>query len=140
MPLVLVETMEPGVRRGNFSEQLALDLQIFRHRFDNPIAVLDAAQVILEISGTHQRRGGRREKGHRLLLGSALDAGERRLVAVGLAGADHIQQQRRNSCVGEVGGDARAHGPRAQNCDSPHRFPIHQGSLPRNAGGRNTLA
>ena len=47
-----------GIRfahRIHFAPQLALELQILDHRFENPIALSHAVQVILEIAGLNQR-------------------------------------------------------------------------------------
>ena len=44
-------------------------------------------------------------------------------------GQNDIQQQRRDSRIGEVGRDTRPHGPRAQHGHSLDR--LHTGSLPR---------
>ena len=95
--------------------QGALDLQILRDGFDDPVASADAAQVVLEIAGGDQRFGGVGEERDGPLLRSAFDSGQRRRIALGLVGQHDIQQVDREPGIGEVGGDARPHGPRSQN-------------------------
>ena len=52
------------------------------------------------------------------LIDSAVHAGERARIAIRLAGQDDIEKVDRESGIGKVSGDARAHGARTQNCDT----------------------
>ena len=112
MPLVLVETIAPGrAHGGNASQRRALDVEILGHGLDDPVALrqrrprssskLPAVMSALAAVG---------EEGHGPLFGGILDARERRGVALGLIGNHDIQEVHGKPGVGEVGGDARAHG------------------------------
>jgi len=76
--------------------------------------MLDLAEVIFEIAGGDQDAGEVCEEGP----SGVPDALEGGGIAVGLAGKNDVQQQRGNGGIGEVGRNARAHSPGAQNGDT----------------------
>ncbi len=130
MPLVLVETIVPGVRTAaTRSNEAALDVEVFGDGFDDPIAIAQAAEIVFEIAGRDQRLGGIGEETDGPLFGGVLDAGERGGVALGLIGKDNVEQIDRISGIGKMGGDARTHGSGAQNRDTAKGLERHASPL-----------
>ncbi len=128
----LAQWNSAGIRRNNgirltesldFLEQRPFDLEILCDRFDNPVAIGDAAEVVLEVAGSDQRDFGIDEKPARALLGSVLDALQRRRIPIRSIRDDDVQQNRRNACIGKVRGDSCAHGTGSEDghpLDSSH--------------------
>ena len=108
IPDVFELTIEPGRRAAStFSSSAALDVELLDDRLDNPVAVLDARELV-EAAGRDQFPGIRREEGIRLERARALEPVPRGV------GRD-VEQQRGNAGVGEVRCNLRAHRPRAQD-------------------------
>ena len=103
---------------GDAREQVAFDLQVFGHGFDDPLALAQAAEIVFEVAGRDEPGGGGGEKTYRPLFGGGVDAGEGGRIARGLAGDHDVQQVHGESGVGKVGGDARPHGPGAEDSDT----------------------
>src|SRR5205085_3987729 len=72
-------------------------------------------EVVLEVAGRDQRSRVRGEEAAGLLLQGGVDPGQRGGIALRLVRENDIEQKRRNSGIGEVGGDARPHGSGAQD-------------------------
>ena len=118
--------------RQNFLQQAALDGQIFGHGFDDPVGLGAPGEIVLEIAdGDAGGRGGREEGGGARLLGGfeagANDAvadariGERKaagLLLRGEFGRDDVQQPAGHAGVGQMSGDAGAHGSGAEDGDT----------------------
>ncbi len=108
---------QDGVRlhmRRDARQQLLLDLEIFRYRLDDPVAFGELRQIVIEVAGANARGGGWRVKSGRLALLQRVE----RLVRNGVAGAiarGQIQQQDADAGIGQMSGDARSHGARAQH-------------------------
>ena len=117
--------MVPGLRMASIlRSRVALDLQVFDHRFDDPVDLGQLLQIILKIPDGHQagQRGleeRRRLRLHRRFQSSGRDAVARRTI--GVRGND-IEQVRGNTSIGQVRGDASAHGARAQYGDFLNAF------------------
>ena len=112
-------------------EQRALDFEIFGDDFDDPVRLGAKFQVILEIAGDDAILEAAREK----CGGPGLDGGgeagandaiadvgiRQRQPALLLLGRKlrrrDVQQRAPDSGIGDVRGDARAHGARAQDHD-----------------------
>ena len=109
-------------------QQCALDLQILRHRLDDPVALGDPLQVIVEVARRDQPRRIHRVERRRLGLLQTVQRGQRKLVPcrrTGICGRSrrhHVQQHYGHSGVGDMRGDARAHCPRAQHRDFAYLF------------------
>ncbi len=73
----------------------------------------ELVEIVVEIAGLDQRGFFVGEESAGALLQGVLNALQRGRVAIRLPG--NIQQQRRNARVGEMGGDARTHGARAED-------------------------
>ena len=100
---------------GDALPEGAFDLEVFGHRLDDPLALCDPVEVVLEVAGSDQGLRGFAHEADRLHPRGALDSSQGGLVALRLAGNHDIEQVHRKSGVGQVGGDARAHRPGAQD-------------------------
>ena len=101
-------------------QQLLLDLQVFRHRLNDPIALGELRQIIVEVAGANARGSRRRVERGRLALLQRVE----RLVRNGVAGAvaaGQIQQQHAHAGICQMRGNPRAHGARAQHCGLPQQ-------------------
>ncbi len=118
--------------RQDFLQQAALDGQIFGDGFDDPVGLGAPGEVVLEIAdGDARGRGGREEGGGARLQGGfeagANDAvadarvGERKAAGLflgGELGRDDVQQPAGDAGVGQMSGDAGAHGSGAEDGDT----------------------
>ena len=129
-----------GIRRDNcsrlpngldFPQQRPLDLQILDDRLDHPVALADPLQVVVEIAdgdqlgqrGLEERRGPGLDRCLQPLRRNSIPG---RTVRI----RDHpIQQKRRDAGIGQMRGNARAHGSSAQNSNLIN--PFHDDSLAR---------
>ena len=100
----------------------SLDLQILGNGFDNPVAIRDFVEVVIEAAGGDQRGRGVDEERAGALLDGGLDPLLRDFPG-------QIKQNGGDSRVREVGGDSRAHGAGAEDGNSLDRVHIPQGSL-----------
>ena len=117
---------------GDFAQQIALDLKIFRHCLDDPIALLEPGEVVFEVADAYQLARISRSKRSRL-GGLQLKQGA---VAQGVpvpALGSHVQQQNGQTGVGHMRGDARTHRPGAQNGNTADAEPARR-SLTRCGG------
>jgi hypothetical protein len=97
-----------GPMRNHAIVERAFDGEIFGDGFDDPVAVFDLREVVIEAAGGDQAGGFGNEEGGGAAFQRGIEA-----IARGL-GRD-VQQQRRNSGVGEMGGDAGTHGPGSED-------------------------
>ena len=104
--------------RGNALDQAALNVQIFGHGLNNPVAVAQTVEVVLEVARSDQLGGRLGEERHRTLPGSRLEARQGSGIPLGLTGNHDVQQVHREPGVGKMGGDTRPHGSRAQDSDT----------------------
>ena len=147
-------TMVPGRRCGGDAiEELALDFEIFGDGFDDPVGFGAPGEIVFEIADGDARGGGGREKrgGARLEGGvqaGADDAiahagiGEREAAGLFVGrelGGHDIQQPAGHSGIGQMRGDARAHGAGAEDGDFFDAFDarFHRSNL---AGARRLAA
>ena len=129
-PEVLVVTMAPGRRCGGDAiEQLALDFEIFGDGFDDPIGFGAPGEIVFEIADGDARGDRGREEGGGAGLEGGVQAGADDAVAdAGIGereaagfflgrelGRDDIQQPAGHAGVGQMRGDARAHGAGAED-------------------------
>ena len=104
----------------DLAQQAALDLEIFDDGFDDPVDIGELVEIVLEVAdGDQARERGLKESGG-LGLDGGFQSGGGDAVARGAVGVGRhdVEQIRRNTGVGQVCGDAGAHGARAQNGDS----------------------
>ena len=119
-PLVLVVMMVPGLRTASIlRSKLALDLQVFDDGLDDPVNLGELLQIVFKVADGDQARQRRLEEGgglrlHRGFQPGGGDAVARRTVGIGW---NDVEQIGRNTGVGQVRGDAGAHGARAQDGD-----------------------
>ncbi len=89
--------------------QRLLDVEPLHHRLDDPVALGDAGEVVVDAAGLDQpRRGGRHER-RRVGLERARHRVARQLVARAVLLRRDVQQQHRRAGVGDLGGDRRPH-------------------------------
>ena len=105
--------------RLHFAQQLALQLQVFDHRFDDPVGAGHELQVIFKVANSDQPRQPRLKKGRRFRFSRAFQPGRGNAVALipirpGICG-NHVQQPAGNPGIGQVRGNPRPHGPRSQH-------------------------
>jgi hypothetical protein len=109
---------EHGMRgqvRHNAVEQGSFDGQIFCHCFDDPVAVGQLGQIVLEVAGSDERgQRGFIECGW-FCLGQGGERGLRQAASIAIASRNQVKKERGDSCVGKVSGDARTHGSGAQH-------------------------
>ena len=107
---ILADRLDLGI-------EVLLDVQALDDRLDDPVAIGQLAQVILDIAGGHQLGGALRHEGGGVgfehLLHRAFGDG----VAVGSVFRDDIQQQDGDAGIGHVGGDAGPHDSGADHGD-----------------------
>ena len=101
------------------SQQTAFDLHVLGDGFDDPVAILQLRQVIVEIADRDARRKLGRGESRRPGLSQPFESLGTKLV--GLPGLCHVQQKHREPGVRDVRGDARAHRARAQHGDAADR-------------------
>ncbi len=125
-------TIAPGRRcASHFLQQAALDGEIFGHGFDDPVGLGAPREIVFEIAdGDAAGRRGREERGGARFLGGfeagADDAvanagvGERKAAGFflrGELGGHDVEQPAVHAGVGQVSGDAGAHGSGAEYGD-----------------------
>ena len=101
--------------RDNACQQRGLDGQIFGYCLNHPIAVGKFGQVVVEVAGGDQRGQRGVVECRRFGLAKGLKRADCKLVPHAFAGGNHVEQQRRNAGVGQVRGDAGAHGSGTQD-------------------------
>ena len=124
--------MAPGRRCGGDAiAGAALDFEIFGDGFDDPVGFGAPGEIVFEIAdGDARGVGGREEGGGARLEGGVqagaddaiADAGIGEREAAGLflggeLGGDDVQQPAGHAGVGQMRGDARAHGAGAEDGD-----------------------
>ncbi len=97
----------------DFAPQRTLDLEIFDDGFDNPIAVRELREIVLEVARFDQRGFVIGKESTGPLFQGVLNALQRGRAALGLS--RYIQKQGWDAGVGEMRRDARAHGACAEN-------------------------
>ena len=105
-------------------QQRALDVEVLDDGFDDPVDVGQFLQVVVEIAdGDEARERWFEERGGLRFLGGVESGGgdfvARRAVGVG---RDDIEQVAGNSGIGEMRGDAGAHGSGAEDSDFINAF------------------
>src|SRR5579859_366957 len=138
--------------RGDAREEIAFDFEIFGDDFDDPIGFGDAREVVFEIADGNffGERGSEEGGGAGFFCGVEAGAGD--FVAVGgrsagmEAGWNDIEEDAGEAGVGEMSGDARAHGAGAENDSflnrTSHRGPFcgeyAKGQVTKPASGGQT--
>ena len=103
----------------DLAQQFALQLEVFDDRLDDPVHLGELLQVVFEVADGDQPLQRRLEEGGRLGLDRSFQAGGGDAVAhrtVGV-GRNDVEQVGGNTGIGQVRGDAGAHGARAQDGD-----------------------
>ncbi len=129
-----------GTQGLHLPQQHAFDLEILRDRLDDPIAVFDPAEVVVEIADGNQARGFGNEERRRARLLCRIEPGLRQAIAhlgvcqrqalalfvSGEVSGNNVEQDGRDRSAGQMRGDARSHGSRAQHgylADVAHDLP-----------------
>ena len=101
------------------AQQVALDVQVFDYRLDDPIAIRERLQVVFEVADLDQPCQRSLKEGRRLRFLQCLQRCRGNAIARGTScvGCRHIEQQRRHAGVRHMRSNARAHGAGAQNCN-----------------------
>ena len=104
----------------DLAQQAALDLEVFDDGFDDPVDIGELVEIVFEVADGDQARERWLEEGGGLGLHRGFETGGGDAIARGAVGVGRhdVEQIRRNTGVGQVCGDAGAHGARAQNGDS----------------------
>ena len=110
--------------RFDFRQQMALDVEVLSDCFEDPVAVANGAEVILEIAGLNEAGRGRSEERGGFLLHGGIEALHRRRIAVGLTRHDDIEKKSGHAGVGEVRRNPRPHGSCAQDGYSSKWFHV----------------
>ena len=102
-----------------FAIQRLLDVGAFQHRFDDPVAVGQLAQVVFKVAGLDQPRGTvvHERRGFGLMQSCDRALGQRAAV-VGAGGHD-IKQHDRHAGIGDLCGDPGTHRTGADDTDFP---------------------
>ena len=106
---------------GDARKELALDFEIFRDDFDDPIGFGNAREIIFEIADGDFFGERGREKGGRAGFFCGVEASADDFVAVGARGVglevgrNDVEEDAREAGVGEMGCDACAHGASAED-------------------------
>ena len=126
-------TMVPGRRcAGDRLQQAALDFEIFGDGFDDPIGLGAPGEIVVEIADGDAGGGGGREEGGGARLEGGFEAGANDAIAdarvgereaAGLflgseLGRDDVEQPAGDAGVGQMSGDAGAHGAGAEDGDT----------------------
>jgi hypothetical protein len=115
---VLLETIEPGLAHGiDGTVDLLLDVDPLEDGLDDPVAVGEQVEVVLEVAGGDEpaRRSENSGAGFVFLSFSIADLA-RTSRSAGPSGHD-VEQHHRHAGVGDVGGDAGAHDTGAEHAD-----------------------
>ena len=95
-----------------------LDTKVFRDCFNDPVAVADPGDVVFEVPCLYQPRVFCAEKCRRLALRRGVKPGARRGIPYRRFRLHNIQQQGRDTGVGQMSRNARTHGASSKNCDA----------------------
>jgi hypothetical protein len=111
--------------RRNLLEQGTLDVELFHHRFEDPVATFKKREIIFKISNTHSARPPRGVERCRFGFECALEATARERVAVcarrriafhvGALRRYNVEQQCGNARIGQMRRQRAAHHSRAQH-------------------------
>ena len=103
----------------DLAQQLALEVEVFDDGFDDPVDFGELLEVVFEVADGDQAIERRLHEGGGLGLDRGFLAGGGEAVARGAVGVrrNDVEQVRGNTGVGQVRGDAGAHGARAQDGD-----------------------
>jgi len=119
----------PGDVRRRGLQHLLLDVEVFLHRLDHPVALGETRQIVLEIArldeaeavlgeeggGTGLEQGLHRFAGEAVADLAVLERETGRALGVARLTGDDVEYQRGDSRVGEVGGDRAAHHPGSED-------------------------
>ena len=120
-------------------EKRSLDFKILCDRLDDPVAFGESGQVVLEVAGCDERSKAGLVKRCRFGFAKCLDCRKGEPVSSpGSVFRDHVQQEGRNSGVGQMRGDARAHGSGAEHRPTAHQKRL-SGDFPRSDKGRGRI-
>ena len=101
--------------RFDLCPERLFDLQPLEDRLENPIAIAQFFQVILEISNLNQFGATWVHERGRTGFQGLLEASFRKLIAVFRVWQNNVQEQDGNSGIGKVGGNGGSHRARANN-------------------------
>ena len=94
----------------NARQQGRLDSQILGHGLYHPVALGQLRQVVVEVAGRDERGQRWLIEGGRLGSAEGFHCRQRQPVARAVSSRDHVEQQRWDAGVGQVGGNAGTHG------------------------------
>ncbi len=102
--------------RHHALQQRALDFEILGDRFNHPVALRQFGQVVFKVARREERGQSRLVKRCRLRFAQRVNRRHGQFVSrLRAVLGHHVEQQRRNSGIGQVSGDARAHRARAKH-------------------------
>jgi len=123
-----------GLANGfDLAQKFALEVEVFDDSFDDPVDFGELLEVVFEVADGDQAVERRLHESGGFGLDRSFFAGSGELVARGTVGVrgDDVEQVRGNTGVGQVRGDAGAHGARAQDCDLIDAFLHGYSSAPK---------
>ena len=108
----------------DFLQQRALDVEILDDGFDDPVDVGEFLEVVFEVADGDQAGERRVEESGGLGFLRSFESGSGDFVARGTVGVgrNDVEQIAGNAGIGEMRGDAGAHGSGAENGDFMDAF------------------
>ena len=101
--------------RRHARQQLLLDLQVLRHRLDDPVALRKRGEVVLEVAGANARCGSGRVERRRLALLQRIQRLCPQRHCARHPSRRQVQQQHADTGIRQMRRDARSHRARAQH-------------------------
>ena len=117
--------MVPGLRMAStFSEQSALDVEILDDGFDDPVDVGEFLEVVFEVADRDEAGERRVHEGGGFGFSGSFESGSGDFISCGTVGVggNDIEQIAGNAGIGEMRGDAGAHGSGAEDGDFINSF------------------
>src|ERR1039458_9479231 len=127
-----------GEMRHDAGKQGSLDFEVFGDSFDDPVALREFGKVVVERAGSDERGARRVEKSCGLGFCERIESGESERTFRGPSFWSKIEEKNGDSGVGQMCGDAGAHGSRAENGDAANEerlsIFLRSGSCGRGSG------
>ncbi len=101
--------------RQDAREQRRLDFEIFGDSFDDPVALRELGQIVVEVAGSDEPDERRLKECCRLGFCESVEGSLRERTPGASRLWRKVEQERGDSSVGQMRGDAGAHGSRAEH-------------------------